>query len=198
MKRTSVLTIVVTTMMVVLVAQPVFAAQTTNLPECTAPQGAQEAFIIARWLAPERKALRRQVEPSPAQPLPARILTPEDEPLDLNRVITGVYSPDIDLVQVSADGRQLRVSGPIVCTKGEQLSVRATITQRSTGALADGQWAGTCTGLLQRWTIRQLNAYGAPSFRVGSAQACGLATTWYRGRRSDAYQWCGNVTVQQP
>jgi hypothetical protein len=45
----------------------------------------------------------------------------------------------IDPVAIVADnGRHLIVTGPIECTHGERVELRVTVTQRETGAVAEG------------------------------------------------------------
>jgi hypothetical protein len=54
----------------------------------------------------------------------------------------------IDPVAVGADhGQHILVTGPIACTAGERAQLRVTVTQRATGAIAEGRprgLAGCC------------------------------------------------------
>ena len=92
---------------------------------------------------------------------------------------------------MSATGRAIRVGGPLVCTGGEFVRVEIAVSQRTTGAVADGRWSGRCTGAAgQRWTIRVAKARPGPQFRLGRAQACGLAVSRQGARVEGAFQWC--------
>jgi hypothetical protein len=53
----------------------------------------------------------------------------------------------IDPVAVVTDaGRHLVVRGPLACTKGERAFLRVTVSQRATGAVAEGHTRLICTG----------------------------------------------------
>ncbi len=103
----------------------------------------------------------------------------------------------IDPVAVVADhGRHLVVTGPISCTAGETAYLRITVTQRSTGAVAEGQSRITCTGEteIQPWEVLAVTQ-GKASFKEGAAWAVGLARTTDRRDTTDAHQWLVNVTL---
>src|ERR671923_983733 len=60
----------------------------------------------------------------------------------------------IDPVAIVTDnGRHLIVTGPVVCTAGETAYLRVTVTQRPTGAVAQGLTRLTGTGASQQWEI---------------------------------------------
>jgi len=62
----------------------------------------------------------------------------------------------IDTVGIVADkGRQVTVTGPIAVTAGERTELRVTVTQRSTGAMAEGVIFFTGTGQTNQWNSRQ-------------------------------------------
>ena len=69
----------------------------------------------------------------------------------------------IDPVGIVADkGRQVTVTGPIAVTKGERTELRVTVTQRSTGAVAEGVIFLTGTGQTSHWELtaqRKLSHY---------------------------------------
>ena len=100
-------------------------------------------------------------------------------------------------VILRADGRTLVVSGPVACTRGERVTVDARVTQRLTGALAEGRWHATCTGEKQTWRVRRAVTKHRERFGPGEAEACGLLLTRRRGRVTDAHQWCreSGVTI---
>ena len=101
----------------------------------------------------------------------------------------------IDPVAIVTDnGRHLIVTGPIECTEGQKGYLHVTVTQRTTGAVAEGRTMITCTGLTQQWEIHAA-PQGKESFTEGDATAVGLARTTDRGDADDAHQWLVNVTL---
>ena len=101
----------------------------------------------------------------------------------------------IDALAVVADtGRHLIVTGPINCTAGERAYLRVTVTQRTTGAVAEGSSFVTCAGISQQWEVHAVTQ-GAASFVPGAATAVGLGSTSLRGQVNDAHQWLVNVTL---
>ena len=67
-------------------------------------------------------------------------------PLALARILTNTIDP---VAIVSGNGLHVLVTGPIACMEGERASLRVTVTQRETGALAEGVALFTCTGVIQ-------------------------------------------------
>jgi len=101
----------------------------------------------------------------------------------------------IDPITVVADnGRHLIVTGPINCTAGERAYLRVTVTQHTSGAVAEGGNFVTCTGALQQWEVHALTQ-GAASFTRAAATAVGLGSTSFRGKATDAHQWLINVAL---
>jgi hypothetical protein len=98
------------------------------------------------------------------------------------------------LVDLDGNGRRLSVTGPIACTRGDKLQLRVIVTQRSTGALAEGYFQGTCKGNLQRWSVEAIT-HGEAAFESGLAVASAVAVTRDRGRATDAHQWFADVTL---
>jgi hypothetical protein len=98
---------------------------------------------------------------------------------------------------VSANGRRLVVTGPVSCQKAQVFSIRVTVTQRRTAAVAEGRARRICTGVKQHWRATALDASGAP-FKPGTAKACALGVTGREGRATDAHQWCAQVTLFPP
>lgn len=91
--------------------------------------------------------------------------------------------------EISKNGRFISVTGPIECSDGDSLKVRATVTQASTGAIAEGHARVRCDGTLQEWSARAIN-FGFERFETGPAQACALGITYNRGKVTDIRQWC--------
>ena len=99
-----------------------------------------------------------------------------------------------DEAVLSRHGRRLMVTGPIECTAGERAVVRVTVTQRATGAVAEGGTLISCTGELQHWEIGAWTL-GKASFQEGAATAVAIATTHDQGNTSDAHQWLVPITL---
>jgi hypothetical protein len=101
----------------------------------------------------------------------------------------------IDPVASLADsGQHLRVTGPMSCTPRETASLRVTVTQRATGAVAEGQTRITCTGAPQQWEI-QATTHGQATFQEGPATAGAFARTTTSGETTDAHQWLVDITL---
>lgn len=99
----------------------------------------------------------------------------------------------IDPIAVLTDGgRHLILTGPVGCTAGERLHTRLTLSQRSTGAIAEGRTLDTCTGAPQQWEL-SASIRGKARFEPGPAVAVGR--TFQRGQPTDAHQWLVDVTL---
>ena len=98
------------------------------------------------------------------------------------------------LAIVTDNGRRLIVSGPMVCTESETVELRVQVTQRATGAVAEGRTSLTCTGAPQHWDVDAL-IQGLETFRVGSATAVAFGRTTTRGAPTDAHQWVVDITL---
>ena len=99
-----------------------------------------------------------------------------------------------DEAVVGRHGRRLLVTGPIQCTAGERAVVRVTVTQRPTGAVAEGGTLISCTGEPQHWEIGAWTL-GKASFQEGAAIATAIATTQDHGNATDAHQWLVPITL---
>ena len=94
-------------------------------------------------------------------------------------------------------GAAVRVSGPIACTAGDSVRVRATISQVSTGAVAEGVWSKRCTGATLQWHITATVTDGV-HFSAGGADGVGLAITRRHGVPGSAVQWLRRLTLKAP
>jgi pimeloyl-ACP methyl ester carboxylesterase len=92
------------------------------------------------------------------------------------------------------DGRLLRVTGPIGCTRGERVSISVAVSQPGTATRARSRWKGRCTGEVQRWEVR-LRARGAIRFENGRGRVCAVAKTRSGLRVADTRRWCERVDV---
>jgi hypothetical protein len=107
------------------------------------------------------------------------------------RIVANTIHP----VGIVADkGRHLTVTGPISFDAGDRVELRVTVTQRSTGAVAEGRGFITGTGELQQWEV-ETTVQGSESFEAGPATAVALARTTVGGKATDAHQWLVNITL---
>jgi hypothetical protein len=95
---------------------------------------------------------------------------------------------------VTHKGRQVTVTGPIAVTDGERTELRVTVTQRSTGAVAERVIFFAGSGATNQWEITA-TAEGRAGFQAGSATVVGLARSSIHGQPTDAHQWLVNVTL---
>src|SRR5438093_13734783 len=78
-------------------------------------------------------------------------------PLAYARVMTNTIDP---VATVSDNGRRIVLTGPIgvgdgtVFVAGERIFLRVTVTQRTTGAVAEGITVFKANGELQQWEVR--------------------------------------------
>ena len=98
------------------------------------------------------------------------------------------------VANVTDHGRHLIVTGPIGCTEGETAYLRVTVTQRATGAVAEGRTLITCTGGTQPWEVHA-SVQGDETFEEGPATAAASARTTDRGETTDAHQWLVEITL---
>jgi hypothetical protein len=101
----------------------------------------------------------------------------------------------IDTVGLVTDrGRHVTVTGPIAVTAGERTELRVTVTQRSTGAVAEGVIFFTGSVQTNQWEVTVM-AEGRAAFQAGPATVVGLAHSSVNGQGTDAHQWLVNVTL---
>lgn len=112
-------------------------------------------------------------------------------PLAYARITVNTIDPG---AIVSDNGHHIIATGPVTCTEGERAYLRVTVTQRSTGAVAEGQTRINCTGDLQQWEV-QASAHGNEAFREGPATAVAVARTTSQGETTDAHQWLVDITL---
>ena len=95
---------------------------------------------------------------------------------------------------VADDDRHLVVTGPLACTAGERAYLRVTVTQRETGAIAEGNTLVLCTGDVRQWEVHA-TVQGAETLQQGSATAVASARTTTHGDTTDSHQWLVNITL---
>ena len=107
------------------------------------------------------------------------------------RVVFNTIDP---VATATDDGLHLIVTGPVTCTQGERLHTRLTVTQRSTGAIAEGRTLDRCTGEAQQWEVHA-SVVGRNAFEPGAATAVAIGRTADRGETTDAHQWLVEITL---
>jgi hypothetical protein len=92
-------------------------------------------------------------------------------------------------------GRAVRVSGPVACKAGERVRIRTTVSQVSTGAVAEGVWSKLCTGNTLHWHVTAIVSDGV-HFSTGHAEGVGLAIVRGHGVPVSAVQWIRPLTLK--
>jgi hypothetical protein len=92
-------------------------------------------------------------------------------------------------------GAEVHLSGPVDCPVGDTVAIRATVSQLSTGAVAEGDWSKACTGTALHWHITAIVDDGA-HLRPGSADGVGLAVIRDRGVPVSALSWISPLTLR--
>jgi hypothetical protein len=95
---------------------------------------------------------------------------------------------------VAHHGRHVTLTGPIAITAGERAQMRVTVTQRTTGAAAEGHAILTGTGTTNQWEV-EAAVEGDETFEAGPATAVAIAHTTLQGQATDAHQWLVNITL---
>jgi hypothetical protein len=114
------------------------------------------------------------------------------EPVAFARIIFNTINPTAIL---SNQGREVILTGPLTCTESQKTFMRVTVTQRSTGAVAEGELVFDCSTAQQQWQVHA-NVLGRETFQPGTARAVAMArTTTNRGETDDANQWLVDVTL---
>lgn len=99
--------------------------------------------------------------------------------------------------RLSANRRRIEMTGPFLCDQTQPMAMRVTVTQRNTGAMAEGYGFAIGTAAPQQWRVVAY-AIGETAFAPGPATAVALArTTTSLGQPDDAHQWLVNVTLVQ-
>ena len=98
------------------------------------------------------------------------------------------------LASLKDNGRGVIVTGPIECSESQPTELEVTVTQRQTGAVAQGRARITCTPTSQQWEVRA-QTQGNETFQEGPAVAVAMARSNVGGRADDAQQWLVNVTI---
>lgn len=92
-------------------------------------------------------------------------------------------------------GCRISLSGPFTCTQVEWVAFRVTVTQRTTGAVAEGYAVRLGATTSQQWQVLATARSGA-AFEPGPATAVAVALSTLHGDVTDAHQWLVPVTLQ--
>jgi hypothetical protein len=95
---------------------------------------------------------------------------------------------------LETNGKRLIVTGPLSCTEEQMALVRVTVTQRSTGAVAQGYSVLECTETETMWEVRAYKR-GRNAFAEGPATAVAVALSREGGTVDDAHQWLVDITL---
>lgn len=95
---------------------------------------------------------------------------------------------------IAEHGRELLITGPITFTAGEVVHLKVIVTQRSTGALAEGTAILYSTGNPMVWQA-ELHTCGQARFQPGPATAVAVAVSASHHRATDAHQWLVNINL---
>lgn len=92
-------------------------------------------------------------------------------------------------------GTRITLTGPLSCTQVEFVGMRVLVTQRTTGATAEGNAFLIGSPVQQQWVVLATVHHG-PRFEPGPATAVALAISVREGEPTDAHQWLVPVTLQ--
>jgi hypothetical protein len=112
-------------------------------------------------------------------------------PVAIARILSNTIDP---VSTITGNGRNIIVTGPIRCGESQRAHIAVTVSQRSTGAIAEGDTQLVSTGETQHWEIRA-STRGSQTFQEGPATAVALGRTTDRGVTDDAHQWLVNITL---
>ncbi len=95
---------------------------------------------------------------------------------------------------LSSGRNRITLTGPFANTQVEWVAFRVTVTQRTTGAIAEGYAYRLGSTTPQQW---QVIAFARPgdNFEPGPATAVALAASSLHGETTDAHQWLVPVTL---
>jgi hypothetical protein len=86
--------------------------------------------------------------------------------------------------------------GVVRCATCKRFTLGATVSQSSSGAVAQGGVRCECRGATERWLVTA-RAREATTFRAGTARVCvWIIARGTAGEAIDARQWCENVTLR--
>jgi hypothetical protein len=115
--------------------------------------------------------------------------------------VAGAIAPGstiADSARLAAGGRTLQVGGVVRCNSCRGFTLGATVSQRGSGAIAQGGVRCACHGSAEHWLLTARSREGT-TFRPGQARICVWVTARSDGGDAiDARQWCENVKLTLP
>jgi hypothetical protein len=98
------------------------------------------------------------------------------------------------IATIAENGRSIIVTGPVQNDQVEWNDQHVTVTQRTTGAVAEGhlRFRGTITE--QQWEV-EASVKGDNLFEPGPATAVALCVATRHGEVTDAHQWLVNIEL---
>ena len=112
-------------------------------------------------------------------------------------VYAGIQANTIDPSgAIAVGGHQIHITGPIMATQGEEVHLKITVTQRTTGAIAEGEVKFVATGAPQHWQATA-HRFHKETFAEGPAVAVAVARTTLQGKTTDSHQWLVPIMLVQ-
>lgn len=100
------------------------------------------------------------------------------------------------IATLDGSGNRVTLTGPFSCTQTEWVAFRVTVTQRTTGAMAEGYALRLGSTTIQQWQVLATTRGGGATFQPGPATAVAVAVSTLQGEVTDAHQWLVPVTLQ--
>jgi hypothetical protein len=100
------------------------------------------------------------------------------------------------IATLDSGGNRVALSGPFTCSQVEWVAFRVTVTQRTTGAIAEGYALRLGSTTSQQWQVLATTR-GDAAFEPGPAVAVAVAVSTLHGEATDAHQWLVPVTLQE-
>lgn len=102
-----------------------------------------------------------------------------------------------DSARLNAAGTALHLTGVVRCADCRTFTLGATVSQRTSGAVAQGGVRCVCRGAVEHWRLTA-RARESTTFEPGAARVC----VWVIARGSaarpiDARQWCESVALER-
>jgi hypothetical protein len=112
------------------------------------------------------------------------------------RAIDPAHTTVGNSARLGTDAKTVAIDGVVACATCRTFTLGATVSQRTSGAVAQGGVRCVCHGARERWTLTARAREGT-RFRQGGARVCvWIIARRAAGRAIDAEQWCENVTLR--
>jgi hypothetical protein len=98
--------------------------------------------------------------------------------------------------RLSSNRTTVGLGGVVACAGCRTFTLGATVSQRTSGAVAQGGVRCVCRGARERWSLSARTREGT-KFRQGAARVCvWIIARGAASRAIDADQWCEDVTLR--